>query len=238
MRDRVPCLESSRRPRSVSSSGVPGPAQAASFDRLERASPNGSVTNRSFSAKNEIFVPVFRLAFVEVVRGAATVLRYTVNSSKATMPSPSLSAAASCFSRNVASSAVLNALTSPTSRSRFRISTPLRLPSPSASYLSKTLRTSSREWRAYSRKMASAEGAIELPTADTPMVAHAPARGLRGARVTVPEGGTNLRECVPRVGSCFGLNGHPSDFESAFSAFTRMKRSTARGAPRFRFPRK
>ena len=147
MRDRVPCLESSRVGRELSaSSGVPGLAQT-------------SATNRSFSAKNEILVPVFFVsrpvakevfppAFATLARGAATVLRYTMNSSKPTAPSPSLSAATSCFLRNATSSAVSNALTSPTSRSRFRNSTPLRLPSRSASYLAKTRRTSSREWLA------------------------------------------------------------------------------------------
>ena len=151
MRDRVPCLETSRRPRSVVSSGVPGLAAAISVSvTREWAETRGSATNKSFSAKNEIFVPpaVFPLGFVECARGAATVLRYTVNSSKPTAPSPSLSAAMSCFLRNAQSSAVSNALTSPTSRSMFRNSTPLRLPSPSASYLSKTPRTSSREWLA------------------------------------------------------------------------------------------
>jgi hypothetical protein len=147
MRDFVPCLESSRVGRELSaSSGVPGLAQT-------------SATNRSFSAKNEILVPVFFVsrpvakevfppAFATLARGAATVLRYTMNSSKPTAPSPSLSAATSCFLRNATSSAVSNALTSPTSRSRFRNSTPLRLPSRSASYLAKTRRTSSREWLA------------------------------------------------------------------------------------------
>ena len=151
MRDRVPCLETSRRPRSAVSSGVPGLDAAISVSvTREWAETRGSATNKSFSAKNEIFVPpaVFPLGFVERARGAATVLRYTVNSSKPTAPSPSLSAAMSCFLRNAQSSAVSNALTSPTSRSMFRISTPLRLPSPSASYLSKTPRTSSREWLA------------------------------------------------------------------------------------------
>ena len=151
MRDRVPCLDTSRRPRSAVSSGVLGLAAAISVSvTREWAETRGSATNKSFSAKNEIFVPpaVFPLGFVERARGAATVLRYTKNSSKPTAPSPSLSAAMSCFLRNAQSSAVSNALTSPTSRSMFRISTPLSLPSPSASYLSKTPRTSSREWLA------------------------------------------------------------------------------------------